>query len=53
LKVYDMIGREIEVRQSSVSDMTVLEIGNQYPTGVYNLIVTQDDRVKTLRIVKR
>jgi len=53
LKVYDMIGRQIETRQSDVADMTSLEIGNLYPSGVYNVIVTQGENVKTLRIVKR
>jgi len=53
LQVYDMIGRAIEVRQSDVAAMTTLEIGNLYPSGVYNVIVTQGENVKTLRIVKR
>jgi len=53
VKVYDMIGREIEVRESSLSQMTTLEIGDLYPTGVYNIVVTQGDKVKTLRVIKR
>jgi len=53
VKVYDMIGREIEARQANVADMTAVEIGNQYPTGVYNIVVTQGDKVKSLRVIKR
>jgi len=28
-------------------------IGDSYPSGVYNVVVTQDKDVKTLRVVKR
>jgi hypothetical protein len=30
-----------------------LAIGDQYPSGVYNVVVTQDEEVRTLRVVKR
>ncbi len=53
VRVYDMLGREVEARQASVSNITNLEIGSQYPSGVYNIIVTQGDNVKTLRVIKR
>ena len=53
VKVYDMIGRLIETHQSAVPQMTTLEIGNLYPTGVYTIVVTQGDKVKTLRVIKR
>jgi len=53
LRVYDMLGREVESREASVDNITNLEIGSQYPSGVYNIIVTQGDNVKTLRVIKR
>ena len=53
VRVYDMLGREFEVRESSVANITNLEIGSQYPSGVYNIIVTQGSNVKTLRVIKR
>jgi hypothetical protein len=53
LKVYDMVGRLIEQRDVRVSDMQTTTIGNQYPSGVYNVIVSQDDAVETVRVVKR
>jgi len=53
VRVYDMLGREVEARQASVSNITNLEIGSQYPSGVYNIIVTQGENVKTLRVIKR
>ena len=53
VKVYDMIGRQMEAATLSVSDLDSKEIGNQYPSGVYNIIVTQGENVKTLRVIKR
>ena len=53
VRVYDMLGREVESRQASVSNVTNLEIGSNYPSGVYNIIVTQGDHTKTLRVIKR
>jgi GEVED domain/Secretion system C-terminal sorting domain len=51
--VYDMLGKQIEVRNVTVSSITDLEIGTNYPAGVYNVIVSQGDNVKTLRVIKR
>jgi hypothetical protein len=53
LKVYDMVGRLIEQRDVRVSDMENITIGNQYPSGVYNVIVSQENSVQTLRVIKR
>ncbi len=53
VRVYDMLGREVEARQSAVAAITNLEIGSQYPSGVYNIIVTQGTNVKTVRVIKR
>jgi hypothetical protein len=49
VQVYDMSGRSIEQRQM-LSDS---KIGSNYAKGVYNVIVTQDANVKTLRVIKR
>jgi hypothetical protein len=51
--VYDMTGRLIERREVRPSDMTEQQIGDRYPSGVYNVVVTQDQEVKTLRVIKR
>ena len=53
LKVYDMIGRLVEQRSVSVSNLETTPIGDNYPSGVYNVIVTQGENVKTVRVVKR
>jgi hypothetical protein len=51
--VYDMIGRQLERLQVESSEMNNLELGNNYPSGVYNVIVKQGEDVKTLRVIKR
>ena len=53
IKVYDMIGKLIETREVNAADMPVVSLGERYPSGVYNVVVTQEDNVKTLRLVKR
>ncbi|MGL2964822.1 T9SS type A sorting domain-containing protein, partial [Flavobacterium sp. RSB2_4_14] len=51
--IYDMTGKLIEQREVNSSDIQSIQIGDRYPTGVYNVIVTQGTEVKTLRVVKR
>ena len=51
--VYDMTGKMIDQREVSPSQVSDLQIGDRYPSGVYNVIVTQGSEVKTLRVVKR
>ena len=53
LSVYDMTGRLVEAFEVNPSDLINFQVGDQYPSGVYNLIVTQGDEVKTLRVIKR
>ncbi len=53
LKVYDMVGRLIEQREVSISDIQTIAIGDPYPAGVYNVVVAQEESVQTLRVVKR
>jgi hypothetical protein len=53
IKVYDMVGRMLENRQVTVNEIEALKVGSQYPSGVYNIIVSQGEETKTLRVVKR
>ena len=53
LSVYDMTGRLIEQREVGATEVAELQVGNNYPSGVYNVIVTQGNEVKTLRVIKR
>ncbi|SCY77572.1 T9SS type A sorting domain-containing protein, partial [Flavobacterium caeni] len=51
VKVYDMLGRLVE--EGQVGSESAVRFGSQYPSGVYNVIVTNGQNVKTLRMVKR
>jgi hypothetical protein len=51
--VYDMTGRLMERRDVRPSDMVEQQIGDRYPSGVYNVVVTQGEEVETLRVIKR
>ena len=53
VKVYDMLGRMVESTEVKVSDLNATKVGEQYPAGVYNVIVSQSGIVKTLRVIKR
>jgi hypothetical protein len=53
VQVYDMIGKLLDSRNVSASDIELQQLGKEYPSGVYNIIVTQDETVKTLRVIKR
>ncbi|WP_284653651.1 T9SS type A sorting domain-containing protein, partial [Flavobacterium terrisoli] len=51
--VYDMVGRVIETRELSPRESSEVKIGDKYPSGVYNIVVTQGEDVRTLKVVKR
>ncbi len=53
LNVYDLTGRLIEVHNIDVSEIANQEMGNNYQSGVYTIILTQDLDVKILRVIKR
>jgi hypothetical protein len=51
--IYDMTGKLIEQREVNVDEVSGLQIGDRFSSGVYNIIVTQGTEVKTLRVIKR
>ena len=51
--VYDMIGKLIETREVSLNEVYGLQVGDRYPSGVYNVVVTQGEQTKTVRVVKK
>jgi hypothetical protein len=53
VKVYDMVGRLIEQKSAQVNELETMTIGDRYPSGVYNVTVTQGEEVRTVRVVKR
>jgi len=53
LKVFDMIGRQLEVKKATVSELSTQEIGSNYPSGIYNITISQGENVKSLRMIKK
>jgi hypothetical protein len=53
VKVYDMVGRLVAQREVKAADLETTPIGDGYPSGVYNVVVTQGLETATLRVVKR
>ena len=48
-----MIRRLIENKALNYTNLSNAEIGNGYPTGVYNVTVSQEGKTKTLQGIKR
>ncbi|WP_290839093.1 T9SS type A sorting domain-containing protein [Flavobacterium sp.] len=53
VKVYDMVGKLLDNREFAADAIETEQFGVRYPSGVYNVIVTQGATVKTLRVIKR
>jgi hypothetical protein len=53
VSVYDMTGKQIENREVTPSELQDLQLGSNWSTGVYNVIVAQDNQVKTMRMIKK
>lgn len=53
VKVYDMLGKLVENKNIDLSSVSELQMGANYPSGVYNVIISQGQEVKTLRVIKR
>jgi hypothetical protein len=51
--VYDMMGRLLENNTITVDQANNTNIGANYPTGVYNVVVTQAEEVKMIRVIKQ
>lgn len=53
IKVYDMLGKLIENKNLEKSELENVTIGSNYPSGIYNVNVSQGNNSQTLRIIKR
>ena len=53
VSVYDMIGKLIYKNEVHLNAVSELQIGDNYPNGIYNVVVTQGKKSKTLRVIKR
>jgi hypothetical protein len=53
LAIYDMTGRLLESKEIKADGLSTQTIGERYPDGVYNVIVTQGENMQNVRVVKR
>jgi Putative metal-binding motif/Secretion system C-terminal sorting domain len=53
VKIYDMLGKLIQSSRSNTSEISQLTFGANFPSGVYSVIVSQGENIKTLRVIKR
>lgn len=53
LLVFDMTGRQIENKVVNANDIKNIALGQNYSSGVYNVVVAQGRNSKTVRLVKR
>jgi hypothetical protein len=53
MKVYDMLGRLVEQLETNTDTKETTMFGERYPSGVYNVVVTQGGITETLRVIKR
>jgi hypothetical protein len=51
--VYDVLGKLLEQREVRPTEVPEINIGDYYPSGIYNIIVNQGEEVKTLRVIKK
>ena len=51
--VYDMLGRLVDSQELDTQESLEIKVGSKYPTGIYNVVVTQGTEVKTVRVIKR
>jgi len=53
MKVYDMVGKLVEVSKFDPTEINNQKVGSTYPSGIYNIIITQGKNTKTLRVIKK
>lgn len=53
VRVYDMLGKQVENSNIEAAQINNIQFGGAYPSGVYNVVVSQGDDTQTLRVVKR
>jgi hypothetical protein len=53
IQIYDMIGKLLESREVKYTEVVDQTMGDNFPSGVYNVIVSQGEIIRTLRVIKR
>jgi hypothetical protein len=53
IKIFDMLGRLLDYRMIKPNEVTTQIFGEKYPAGIYNILVSQDNETKTVRMIKK
>jgi hypothetical protein len=51
--IYDMVGKLVETRQVNYLEVANLHIGGNFAAGIYNVIVSQANEMKSIRLIKK
>jgi hypothetical protein len=50
--VFDATGKLIEQHSLTPNEVSNLNLGAQYPAGIYNIVVSQAGKAKSIKVVK-
>ena len=53
VSVYDMMGKLMDTIAVSPIEISELQLGQRFPSGVYNVVIAQGEQIKTIRLIKR
>ncbi len=53
VEVYDMIGKLIDNRTVEANAINTVQLGNNYQAGIYNVSVSQGEKVQNIRVIKK
>lgn len=53
IRIYDMLGKVVENRSVNPADIDTVRFGDAYPSGIYNVVVSQGAHIQTMRVIKR
>lgn len=52
IRVYDILGKLIESKSVTISEVSAIQLGDKYAVGVYNVILTQGENSSYLKLIK-
>jgi hypothetical protein len=52
IKIYDMMGRLLELHTLNSIEVSNQKLGTNLPSGIYNVIVNQGEVSKSVRVIK-
>ena len=53
IKVYNMLGKLIDNQTVLFDSVARIQVGSNFPSGIYNVVITQNENTQSLKIIKR